>query len=228
MARVSGRRSVTLVPAPGLLETSMVPRRLSTRCRTTSMPTPRPETSVTCLAVEKPGSKMQSEDLGLGQLSVARRHQALLDGAARDRLGIDAAAVVGDADQHAGPGVPGGEMNRRRGALALRARAPPAARCRDPCCCGSGASAGRPTGRSRSCPAPCRRLPWSARHPCPDRAPDRAPGGGTSRMWREWAVMRMFIEFSRRAEVSRSISSETAATRDRRVARPARSAAPAP
>ncbi len=61
MARVSGRRSVTLVPSPGLLATSIEPRRLSTRCRTTSMPTPRPLTSVTCLAVENPGWKSRAK-----------------------------------------------------------------------------------------------------------------------------------------------------------------------
>jgi hypothetical protein len=61
MAMVSGRRKVTLVPCPGRLETSTAPRRLSTRCLTTSMPTPRPETSVTCVAVENPGSKRSAK-----------------------------------------------------------------------------------------------------------------------------------------------------------------------
>src|ERR1019366_4809563 len=61
IARVSGRRSVTVVPAPGLLAMSMVPRRVSTLRRTTSIPTPRPDTSVTCRAVEKPGANMKAK-----------------------------------------------------------------------------------------------------------------------------------------------------------------------
>ena len=35
--------------------------------RTTSMPTPRPETSVTFSAVEKPGAKISEKIVGLGQ-----------------------------------------------------------------------------------------------------------------------------------------------------------------
>ena len=66
MARVSGRRSVTLVPSPGLLAISIVPRRALHARRTTSMPTPRPDTSVTCCAVEKPGCKISAKISALG------------------------------------------------------------------------------------------------------------------------------------------------------------------
>ena len=49
---------VTLEPSPATDLTSMVPPIWSILVRTTSMPTPRPETLVTCAAVEKPGAKM--------------------------------------------------------------------------------------------------------------------------------------------------------------------------
>jgi len=44
-----------LVPRPSPLSTATVPRSASTFFRTTSIPTPRPESSVTSLAVVKPG-----------------------------------------------------------------------------------------------------------------------------------------------------------------------------
>jgi len=44
MASVRGSFRVKTVPCPSLLLISSVPRRLSTFCLTTSMPTPRPET----------------------------------------------------------------------------------------------------------------------------------------------------------------------------------------
>ncbi len=58
MARVKGSLRVISVPTPSLLEISMVPRKVSMVRLTTSMPTPRPETLVTSLLVEKPGWKM--------------------------------------------------------------------------------------------------------------------------------------------------------------------------
>jgi hypothetical protein len=58
IARVSGRRSVMVVPAPGRPSTPIEPRSRSTLRFTTSMPTPRPEYSVTRSAVEKPGSRI--------------------------------------------------------------------------------------------------------------------------------------------------------------------------
>ncbi len=47
-----------VVPWPGLLCTSIAPPMRSIFARTTSMPTPRPETAVTAGAVEKPARKM--------------------------------------------------------------------------------------------------------------------------------------------------------------------------
>ena len=58
---VSGRMIEKREPWPGLDEISMRPRMASTFLRTTSMPTPRPDTSVTTAAVENPGSKMSCQ-----------------------------------------------------------------------------------------------------------------------------------------------------------------------
>ena len=58
MASVSGSRTVTVVPSPGRLAMSTLPRSAVMLRLTTSMPTPRPDRLVTCSAVEKPGSKM--------------------------------------------------------------------------------------------------------------------------------------------------------------------------
>ncbi len=49
---------VKVVPRPGSLSTSTVPLSSSIFDRTMSMPTPRPETSVTFSAVLRPGSQM--------------------------------------------------------------------------------------------------------------------------------------------------------------------------
>ena len=58
MASVSGILMVTEEPSPATDLTSMVPPIWSILVRTTSMPTPRPDTEVTAAAVEKPGAKM--------------------------------------------------------------------------------------------------------------------------------------------------------------------------
>ncbi len=58
MASVSGILMVTLEPSPATDLMSMVPPIWSILVRTTSMPTPRPDTEVICAAVEKPGAKM--------------------------------------------------------------------------------------------------------------------------------------------------------------------------
>ena len=47
-----------VVPRPSFDRISMVPCRFRTLLRTTSIPTPRPETSVTLAAVDKPGRKI--------------------------------------------------------------------------------------------------------------------------------------------------------------------------
>ena len=58
MASVSGILMMKLEPSPSTDFTSMVPPIWSMFVRTTSMPTPRPETLVIFAAVEKPGAKM--------------------------------------------------------------------------------------------------------------------------------------------------------------------------
>jgi len=59
MASVSGRLILNTLPAPLSERISIAPRRRSMFFLTTSMPTPRPETSVTTWAVENPGSMIR-------------------------------------------------------------------------------------------------------------------------------------------------------------------------
>jgi hypothetical protein len=56
IANVKGSRSLVVVPRPSTLSSSISPRNASTFRRTTSMPTPRPERSLTESAVENPAS----------------------------------------------------------------------------------------------------------------------------------------------------------------------------
>ena len=56
MAMVRGIFSVVVIPLPGSLVMTTVPPTSSTFRLTTSMPTPRPEYSVTSVLVEKPGA----------------------------------------------------------------------------------------------------------------------------------------------------------------------------
>ena len=58
IASVSGILMVKLRPTPATDFTSTVPPIWSILLRTTSMPTPRPDTLVMVAAVEKPGVKM--------------------------------------------------------------------------------------------------------------------------------------------------------------------------
>ncbi len=58
IASVSGSCSVNFVPAPGSVSASMSAFSRSMLWTTTSRPTPRPDTSVTVRAVEKPSVKM--------------------------------------------------------------------------------------------------------------------------------------------------------------------------
>ena len=51
---------VKVVPWPATVSMSTLPRSFSMLRRTTSMPTPRPETSLTTSAVEKPAAKINS------------------------------------------------------------------------------------------------------------------------------------------------------------------------
>ena len=77
-----------------------MPPMRSILVRTTSMPTPRPETLVTFSAVEKPGRKMNCRICcSLMPAIAASRRQAIGDGLLADPLEIEAAPVVGDADE---------------------------------------------------------------------------------------------------------------------------------
>jgi hypothetical protein len=59
MARVSGSRILKVEPCPSLVSTWISPPVWEILVRTTSMPTPRPEISVTCALVENPASKIR-------------------------------------------------------------------------------------------------------------------------------------------------------------------------
>ena len=56
IARVSGIFMEMVVPSPQVLDTETIPPKDSTFFFTTSIPTPRPEYSVTAVLVENPGS----------------------------------------------------------------------------------------------------------------------------------------------------------------------------
>jgi hypothetical protein len=58
-AVVSGRISLNDVPLPASVAVSIRPPIATTSERTTSIPTPRPASSVTLVAVEKPGAKIR-------------------------------------------------------------------------------------------------------------------------------------------------------------------------
>ena len=60
MAKVSGKRMMKRVPCPVVEVTSTPPPSIRMLLRTTSSPTPRPETSLTVSAVENPGTKINS------------------------------------------------------------------------------------------------------------------------------------------------------------------------
>ena len=60
MASVSGILMRNKVPCPSVLVKLTEPFKASTFFLTTSMPTPRPDSPVTCSAVEKPGKKISS------------------------------------------------------------------------------------------------------------------------------------------------------------------------
>ena len=60
IASVSGSFIVNFVPSPGTESTSNTPLSRRMFFFTTSIPTPRPETSVIWSAVEKPGVKISS------------------------------------------------------------------------------------------------------------------------------------------------------------------------
>ena len=73
MAMVRGIFNVVVMPLPGSLVMETVPPTSSTFFFTTSMPTPRPENSVTSVLVEKPGSHQEVQDILVGVLHIGLR-----------------------------------------------------------------------------------------------------------------------------------------------------------
>ena len=104
---------VTLEPSPATDLTSMVPPIWSILVRTTSMPTPRPDTLVTAAAVEKPGAKMNlwicASVIFSSSASLTR---PLATALALIRSVFEPAAVVGDADDDVAAFVIGGQPDR--------------------------------------------------------------------------------------------------------------------
>jgi hypothetical protein len=104
MARVSGRRRVTLVPEPRLAghvdraaqALDALPHHVHAHAAAGDIGD--------LLCGREAGLKDQREGLGFAQLRVGR-DQPPLDGALAHRLGVDSAAVVRYGNQHAGPGV---------------------------------------------------------------------------------------------------------------------------
>ena len=80
---------------------SITPPSLVTLTRATSIPTPRPEMSVTFSAVENPGEKMNraicSSSVSVAGLGLVDEIPG--DGLGQDAFEVDAAAVVADLDE---------------------------------------------------------------------------------------------------------------------------------
>ena len=97
----------TVVPTLGWLDTETRPPSRSIAVRTTSMPTPRPDRSVTWLAVEKPGAKMSSMASSSDMAAIAASGADVAGaGDLADPGDVDAAAVVLDLDHDCRPGAP--------------------------------------------------------------------------------------------------------------------------
>ncbi len=109
---VTGRVSVKVVPVPAPVVMSMDPPRSSTAVFTTSSPTPRPDVSVTCEAVENSG--VNSTDSSVVPLaSESARQQTALDRLGPQRVLVDAGAVVGDLDDDVTAGGARGQPDGR-------------------------------------------------------------------------------------------------------------------
>ena len=97
-AVVSGSTRRKLVPWPAAVAVSMRPPMALTSVRTTSMPMPRPASSVTCSAVVKPGVKIRpasSASVGCD----AGREQAHRLALGADARQVQAGAVVAELDR---------------------------------------------------------------------------------------------------------------------------------
>ena len=98
----SGKLSVMLVPLSISDWTRTAPPRRSTTLLTTSMPTPRPETSVADERVLKPGWKIKSRSCSGDQRSISLADaNCRLVGHGSQHLQVDPASVVFQRDQNA-------------------------------------------------------------------------------------------------------------------------------
>ena len=95
-ANVIGRYSVKRVPRPLSLEIEMRPPNDASSARTTSMPTPRPASSVTSVAVVEARLENQFHQFAIAQ-NLIRRDQLALDGARLDTIQMQPATVIADA-----------------------------------------------------------------------------------------------------------------------------------
>ena len=121
IASVSGNLTFTVVPAPIAVSTVTLPPTRSMFVLTTSMPTPRPLTSVTFSAREKPGRKIRFSGLALvHRAGLLGREQSAGDGLLLEPGRVDAAAVVADGDIDFARLVEGPQHDRGLGRLAGR------------------------------------------------------------------------------------------------------------
>ena len=112
-------RAQTRVPLPGVLVSSTRPPSRSMFVRTTSIPTPRPETPVTRAAVEKPGMKMIFRACASVRAAAASGVRIpLLIADWRSISGLHPLAVVLDGDDDLAVRVAGTHPQHARGGLA--------------------------------------------------------------------------------------------------------------
>ena len=96
---VIGNWRMNRVPLPGRLATRTEPRTACTMLCTTSRPTPRPETAVTCSLVEKPGrNRKSSSSASPSRRAIAAVVSPRSTTLARSRSRLDATAVVAQDD----------------------------------------------------------------------------------------------------------------------------------
>lgn len=119
MESVRGSSMEMTVPLPAMESTETSPRISWILLFTTSMPTPRPETSETFSDVEKPLAKMRlrvSLSVSLALASMSPFSIGLL----ADFGGVHAFAIVGNLDDDGGARVEGFEEDDASGVLACR------------------------------------------------------------------------------------------------------------
>ena len=98
----TGTASVITVPRAGSVAALTSPLSRATVSRTTSSPTPRPDTCVTLRVVRDTAAQQKADRrLRIERGGVGRRNQPPLDGGAADLLDIDAAPVILAGEHHA-------------------------------------------------------------------------------------------------------------------------------